>query len=155
MYDFVGKTRTKDKYRVVYTDHQRLELEKEYRFNHYITIRRKCELAQQLALSERQVKIWFQNRRAKDKKSDKKKLEQQQKERNKIDDSGKKIKERTVSQLSYTKFNSFQDLETVQSSSLLSSDSYKSRIFAEPEMMYSMFQPFAAKPVEINLTSTV
>lgn len=53
-----GKTRTKDKYRVVYTDHQRLELEKEFHYTRYITIRRKAELAQTLALSERQVKIW-------------------------------------------------------------------------------------------------
>ncbi|KAG5675585.1 hypothetical protein PVAND_005479 [Polypedilum vanderplanki] len=67
-----GKTRTKDKYRVVYTDHQRLELEKEFHFTRYITIRRKAELAQTLALSERQVKIWFQNRRAKDRKQKKK-----------------------------------------------------------------------------------
>lgn len=56
---FTGKTRTKDKYRVVYTDYQRCELEKEYHMGHYITIRRKSELAQVLQLSERQVKIWF------------------------------------------------------------------------------------------------
>ena len=56
--EFPGKTRTKDKYRVVYTDHQRLELEKEFHYTRYITIRRKSELAQTLALSERQVKIW-------------------------------------------------------------------------------------------------
>jgi hypothetical protein len=54
----LGKTRTKDKYRVVYTDHQRLELEKEFHYTRYITIRRKSELAQNLGLSERQVKIW-------------------------------------------------------------------------------------------------
>uniref|UniRef100_A0A240PN89 Homeobox domain-containing protein n=1 Tax=Anopheles epiroticus TaxID=199890 RepID=A0A240PN89_9DIPT len=67
-----GKTRTKDKYRVVYTDQQRLELEKEFHYTRYITIRRKAELAQNLQLSERQVKIWFQNRRAKDRKQKKK-----------------------------------------------------------------------------------
>lgn len=54
--DFAGKTRTKEKYRVVYTDHQRLELEKEFHFNRYITIRRKSELAVSLGLSERQVR---------------------------------------------------------------------------------------------------
>ncbi|XP_034406765.1 LOW QUALITY PROTEIN: homeobox protein CHOX-CAD-like [Cyclopterus lumpus] len=71
-----GKTRTKDKYRVVYTDHQRLELEKEFHYSKYITIRRKAELATTLGLSERQVKIWFQNRRAKERKINKKKLQQ-------------------------------------------------------------------------------
>uniref|UniRef100_A0A803YL13 Homeobox domain-containing protein n=1 Tax=Meleagris gallopavo TaxID=9103 RepID=A0A803YL13_MELGA len=72
------KTRTKDKYRVVYTDHQRLELEKEFHYSRYITIRRKAELASSLGLSERQVKIWFQNRRAKERKINKKKLQQAQ-----------------------------------------------------------------------------
>ncbi|KAL1506664.1 hypothetical protein ABEB36_005988 [Hypothenemus hampei] len=72
-----GKTRTKDKYRVVYTDTQRLELEKEFTFNNkYITIRRKAELAASLGLSERQVKIWFQNRRAKERKQVKKRNEE-------------------------------------------------------------------------------
>ncbi|XP_010292576.1 PREDICTED: homeobox protein CDX-1, partial [Phaethon lepturus] len=71
------KTRTKDKYRVVYTDHQRLELEKEFHYSRYITIRRKAELAAALGLTERQVKIWFQNRRAKERKVNKKKMQQQ------------------------------------------------------------------------------
>lgn len=56
----LGKTRTKEKYRVVYTDHQRLELEKEFHFNRYITIRRKSELAVNLGLSERQVQPGIQ-----------------------------------------------------------------------------------------------
>ncbi|NWW74110.1 CDX1 protein, partial [Climacteris rufus] len=69
-----GKTRTREKYRVVYTDHQRLELEKEFHYNRYITIRRKSELAANLRLSERQVKIWFVFRRAKERKLMKKKM---------------------------------------------------------------------------------
>lgn len=40
---------------MVYTDHQRLELEKEFHYSRYITIQRKSELAANLGLTERQV----------------------------------------------------------------------------------------------------
>ena len=70
---FLEKTRTKDKYRVVYNELQRNELEKEFNFSKYITSRRKTELAGTLDLSQRQIKIWFQNRRAKDRKINKQK----------------------------------------------------------------------------------
>ena len=40
---------------MVYSDHQRLELEKEFHYSRYITIRRKAELANMIGLSERQV----------------------------------------------------------------------------------------------------
>lgn len=66
-----NKTRTKDKYRVVYNDTQRIQLENEFRSSEYITIPRKQEIAQKLQLSERQIKIWFQNRRAKKRKQQK------------------------------------------------------------------------------------
>jgi len=65
---YIGKTRTKDKYRIVYTELQKVELEKEFLYNQYITIQRKAELAASIGLSDRQVKIWFQNRRAKERK---------------------------------------------------------------------------------------
>uniref|UniRef100_A0AC35GC58 Homeobox domain-containing protein n=1 Tax=Panagrolaimus sp. PS1159 TaxID=55785 RepID=A0AC35GC58_9BILA len=56
------RVRTQDTYRTVYSDRQRVELEKEFLSTQFINAARKAELAGQLDLTERQIKIWFQNR---------------------------------------------------------------------------------------------
>ncbi|KYN02812.1 Homeobox protein Hox-C6 [Cyphomyrmex costatus] len=55
--------------RQTYSRSQIFELEKEYRLHKYLAKKQRLILAKYICLTERQVKIWFQNRRMKEKKS--------------------------------------------------------------------------------------
>ena len=55
--------------RTAFSSEQLGRLKKEFEANRYLTEERRKNLAEELGLNENQIKIWFQNKRAKIKKS--------------------------------------------------------------------------------------
>ena len=64
---FLRKNKTKRCQRIRFSHQQLSKLEEAFESSHYLTVRKRAKLSETLELTETQIKVWFQNRRAKEK----------------------------------------------------------------------------------------
>lgn len=67
--NIIRKQEKQKRQRTAYSSEQLMHLEESFTANQYLNRARRIDLARTLRLTERQIKIWFQNRRMKEKKS--------------------------------------------------------------------------------------
>lgn len=79
-YSTPTRGRKQKRIRTAFTSQQMMELEREFSLTRYLDRSRRIELAETLHLNERTIKIWFQNRRMKDKKDKAESLEEDEDE---------------------------------------------------------------------------